>query len=208
MQQNGSYKEAETLLKEESGQTIPRKEKAEIYLALADLQIALGKLDEAEKNLSEVPSSHPHLYAALSRIARNRGDSLQADFYHKSYLHYLSELRQEKEQNQITRLLRTSEQKEWENVCPTLKRHRKGKYTSGSLYLSPVVPESGDISATARRRLSFSVRSRLLFFGNLPAFSQKGRMETVPQRLGRTITSAQPDLSGVSQTAEKRSTEA
>lgn len=42
MQQNGSYKEAETLLKEESGQTIPRKEKAEIYLALADLQIALG----------------------------------------------------------------------------------------------------------------------------------------------------------------------
>ena len=30
LQQNGSYKEAETLLKEESGQTIPRKEKAEI----------------------------------------------------------------------------------------------------------------------------------------------------------------------------------
>ena len=79
LQQNGSYKEAETLLKEESGQTIPRKEKAEIYLALADLQIALGKLDEAEKNLSEVPSSHPHLYAALSRIAQSRGDSLQAD---------------------------------------------------------------------------------------------------------------------------------
>ena len=30
LQQNGSYKEAETLLKEELGQTIPRKEKAEI----------------------------------------------------------------------------------------------------------------------------------------------------------------------------------
>ena len=45
--------------------------------------------------------------------------------------------------------------KNGKNVCPTLKRHRKGKYTSGSLYLSPVVPESGDISATARRRLSF-----------------------------------------------------
>ena len=127
LQQNGSYKEAETLLKEESGQTIPRKEKAEIYLALADLQIALGKLDEAEKNLSEVPSSHPHLYAALSRIARNRGDSLQADFYHKSYLHYLSELRQEKEQNQITRLLRTSEQKEWEKRLSNTQKTQKGQ---------------------------------------------------------------------------------
>ena len=65
---------------------------------LADLQITLGKLDEAEKSLSQVPPSHPHLYAALSRIAQSRGDSLQADFYHKR----LSVLRQEKEQNQIT----------------------------------------------------------------------------------------------------------
>ena len=125
LQQNGSYKEAETLLKEESGQTIPRKEKAEIYLALADLQIALGKLDEAEKNLSEVPSSHPHLYAALSRIAQSRGDSLQADFYHKSYLHHLSVLRQEKEQNQITQLLRTSEQKEWEKRLTDSQKAQK-----------------------------------------------------------------------------------
>lgn len=125
LQQNGSYKEAETLLKEESGQTIPRKEKAEIYLALADLQIALGKLDEAEKNLSEVPSSHPHLYAALSRIAQSRGDSLQVDFYHKSYLHHLSVLRQEKEQNQITQLLRTSEQKEWEKRLTDSQKAQK-----------------------------------------------------------------------------------
>lgn len=133
---------------------------------------------------------------------------MQADFYHKSYLHYLSELRQEKEQNQITRLLRTSEQKEWENVCPTLKRHRKGKYTSGSLYLSPVVPESGDISATARRRLSFLCPKQTSVLRKSTCVFTKGRMETVPQRLGRTITSAQPDLSGVSRTAEKRSTEA
>lgn len=116
LQQNGSNKEAETLLKTELEQTIFPKEKAEVCLALADLQITLGKLDEAEKSLSQVPPSHPHLYAALSRIAQSRGDSLQADFYHKSYLHHLSVLRQEKEQNQITQLLRTSEQKEWENV--------------------------------------------------------------------------------------------
>lgn len=127
LQQNGSYKEAETLLKAESGQTVPREEKAEIYLALADLQITVGKLDEAEKNLSEVPSSHPHLYVALSRIAQNRGDSLQADFYHKSYLHYLSELRQEKEQNQITRLFRASEQKEWERRLSNTQKTQKGQ---------------------------------------------------------------------------------
>ena len=78
--------------------TIFPKEKAEVCLALADLQITLGKLDEAEKSLSQVPPSHPHLYAALSRIAQSRGDSLQADFYHKSYLHHLSVLRQKKDQ--------------------------------------------------------------------------------------------------------------
>ena len=79
LQQNGSNKEAETLLKTELEQTIFPKEKAEVCLALADLQITLGKLDEAEKSLSQVPPSHPHLYAALSRIAQSRGDSLQAD---------------------------------------------------------------------------------------------------------------------------------
>ncbi len=114
LRQNGRDREAETLLKAELEQVIAPKEKAEACLALADLQISLGKLDEAEKSLNQIPPSHPHLYAALSRIAQSRGDSLQADLYHKSYLHYLSVLRQEKEQNQITQLLRTSEQKEWE----------------------------------------------------------------------------------------------
>ena len=106
-------------------QTIFPKEKAEVCLALADLQITLGKLDEAEKSLSQVPPSHPHLYAALSRIAQSRGDSLQADFYHKSYLHHLSVLRQEKEQNQITQLLRTSEQKEWEKRLTDSQKAQK-----------------------------------------------------------------------------------
>ena len=50
LQQNGSNKEAETLLKTELEQTIFPKEKAEVCLALADLQITLGKLDEAEKS--------------------------------------------------------------------------------------------------------------------------------------------------------------
>ena len=108
LRQNGRGREAETLLKAELEQVIAPKERAEVCLALADLQISLGKLEEAEKNLSQVPPSHPHLYAALSRIAQSRGDSLQADFYHKSYLHHLSELRQEKEQNQITRPDRTT----------------------------------------------------------------------------------------------------
>lgn len=49
----------------------------------------MGKLEEAETNLSQVPSSHPHLYAALSRIAQCRGDSLQADFYKRIDLHNL-----------------------------------------------------------------------------------------------------------------------
>ena len=57
LQQNGSNKEAETLLKTELEQTIFSKEKAEVCLALADLQITLGKLDEAEKSLSQVPPS-------------------------------------------------------------------------------------------------------------------------------------------------------
>ena len=125
LQQNGSNKEAETLLKTELEQTIFPKEKAEVCLALADLQITLGKLDEAEKSLSQVPPSHPHLYAALARIAQSRGDSLQADFYHKSYLHHLSVLRQEKEQNQITQLLRTSEQKEWEKRLTDSQKAQK-----------------------------------------------------------------------------------
>ena len=205
LQQNGSYKEAETLLKEESGQTIPRKEKAEIYLALADLQIALGKLDEAEKNLSEVPSSHPHLYAALSRIAQSRGDSLQADFYHKSYLHHLSVLRQEKEQNQITQLLRTSEQKEWEK---RLSNTQRTNICLGHATCLLQYRNLGIFPLPAEKKCRFPVRNRFLFFRNLPALPPKRRMETVPQRLGRTITSAQPDLSGVSRTAEKRSTEA
>ena len=62
---------------------------------------------------------------ALSRIAQSRGDSLQADFYHKSYLHHLSVLRQEKEQNQITQLLRTSEQKEWEKRLTDSQKAQK-----------------------------------------------------------------------------------
>ena len=65
LQQGGKYKESEALLKTELEQTIPQKEKAELFLALADLQINMGKLEEAETNLSQVPSSHPHLYAAL-----------------------------------------------------------------------------------------------------------------------------------------------
>ena len=108
-------------------QVIAPKERAEVCLALADLQISLGKLEEAEKNLSRVPPSHPHLYAALSRIAQSRGDSLQADFYHKSYLHHLSELRQEKEQNQITRLLWTSEHKEWERRLSDSRKTHEGQ---------------------------------------------------------------------------------
>lgn len=145
----------------------------------------------------------------LSRIARNRGDSLQADFYHKSYLHYLSELRQEKEQNQITRLLRTSEQKEWEKRLSNTQKTQKGQiYVWFTLLVSCSTGIWGYFRYRQKKTVISLVRSRLLFFGNLPAFSQKGRMETVPQRLGRTITSAQPDLSGVSRTAEKRSTEA
>ena len=127
LRQNGRGREAETLLKAELEQVIAPKERAEVCLALADLQISLGKLEEAEKNLSQVPPSHPHLYAALSRIAQSRGDSLQADFYHKSYLHHLSELRQEKEQNQITRLLWTSEHKEWERRLSDSQKTHEGQ---------------------------------------------------------------------------------
>lgn len=137
LRQNGRGREAETLLKAELEQVIAPKERAEVCLALADLQISLGKLEEAEKNLSRVPPSHPHLYAALSRIAQSRGDSLQADFYHKSYLHHLSELRQEKEQNQITRLLWTSEHKEWERrLSDTRKTHEGQIYVWIALLIS------------------------------------------------------------------------
>lgn len=48
LQQGGKYKESEALLKTELEQTIPQKEKAELFLALADLQINMGKLEEAE----------------------------------------------------------------------------------------------------------------------------------------------------------------
>ena len=56
LQQGGQYKESEALLKTELEQTIPQEEKAELFLALADLQINMGKLEEAETNLSQVPS--------------------------------------------------------------------------------------------------------------------------------------------------------
>lgn len=127
LQQRGSYKESEALLKAELEQMISSEEKAELRLALADLQITQGELEEAEKNLSQVPSSHPHLYAALSRIAKSRGDSLQADFYHKNYLHNLSTLRWEREQNQITQLIWTSEQKEWEKRLLNAQNAQKGQ---------------------------------------------------------------------------------
>lgn len=163
LQQNGSNKEAETLLKTELEQTIFPKEKAEVCLALADLQITLGKLDEAEKSLSQVPPSHPHLYAALSRIAQSRGDSLQADFYHKSYLHHLSVLRQEKEQNQITQLLRTSEQKEWEKRLTDSQKAQKEQIYVWVTLLVLAVPESGDIPATGRKEMSFPCPKQISF---------------------------------------------
>ena len=65
LQQTGKQKEAEAILKTELEQTRSQEEKAELYLALADLQISRGQLKEAEKNLSRLPPSHPHLYAAL-----------------------------------------------------------------------------------------------------------------------------------------------
>ena len=40
-------------------------------------------------------------------------------------------------------------------VCPIARRRTKGRYMSGSLCLSPVAPESGDIPVTGRRKLSF-----------------------------------------------------
>ena len=136
LQQGGKYKESEALLKTELEQTIPQKEKAELFLALADLQINMGKLEEAETNLSQVPSSHPHLYAALSRIAQCRGDSLQADFYQKNYLHNLSVLRRQQEDNQITQLLWTSEQKEWERRLSNAENTQTGRlYLWSALFI-------------------------------------------------------------------------
>ncbi|MCD7852179.1 MAG: hypothetical protein LUH63_22155 [Parabacteroides sp.] len=127
LRQTGKQKEAETILKTELEQTRSQEEKAELYLALADLQISRGQLKEAEKNLSRLPPSHPHLHAALSRVAQSRGDSLQADFYHKSYLHYQDALRKEMEQNQVTQLLRTSEQKEWEARLSDSQKIQQGQ---------------------------------------------------------------------------------
>lgn len=126
-QQRGNYKEAAALLKAELEQTVSQEEKSELYLALADLQVSLGELEEAETNLSRVPSSHPHLYTALSEVARSRGDNLQADFYHNNYLHYLSTLRWEREQNQIAQLLWTSEQREWELRLSDARKTQKGQ---------------------------------------------------------------------------------
>lgn len=126
LQQRGRYKESEALLETELLQPDSPEEKAELRLALADIQISVGELDKAEKNLSQVPSSHPHLYGALSRMAQSRGDSLQADFYRKSYLHNLSILRRQKEDNQITQLLWTSEQKEWEKRLSNARSSQKG----------------------------------------------------------------------------------
>lgn len=127
LQQKGNCKEAEILLKTKLEQEVSEEEKTELFLALAELQITLGRLEEAEENLSHVPSSHPHLYISLSRIAESRGDSLQADFYRKNYYHYLSTLRQEKEQNQIAQLLFTSEQKTWENRLSNAQKTQKGQ---------------------------------------------------------------------------------
>ena len=59
LRQNGRDREAETLLKAELEQVIAPKEKAEACLALADLQISLGKLDEAEKSLNQIPPFPP-----------------------------------------------------------------------------------------------------------------------------------------------------
>lgn len=126
LQQRGRYKESEALLETELLQPDSPEEKAELRLALADIQITVGELEKAEKNLSQVPSSHPHLYGALSRLAQSRGDSLQADFYRKSYLNNLSILRRQKEDNQITQLLWTSEQKEWEKRLSNARSSQKG----------------------------------------------------------------------------------
>lgn len=114
LQQQGRLMESEAILQAELEQQTSDEEPAELRLALANLQIARGALNEAEKNLSHVPSSHLQLYEALSRLAESRGDSLQAKFYHKNYLHNLATSRRQTEDNQIVQLLWTSEQKEWE----------------------------------------------------------------------------------------------
>lgn len=127
LQQQGRLMESEALLKAELEQQTSGEKHAELRLALANLQIARGALNEAEKNLSHVPSSQPQLYAALAQLATSRGDSLQADFYHKSYLHNLTASRQQTEDNQITQLLWTSEQKEWEKRLSSAQSTQRGQ---------------------------------------------------------------------------------
>lgn len=127
LQQQGRLMESEALLKAELEQQTSAEKHAELRLALANLQIARGALNEAEKNLSHVPSSLPQLYAALAQLATSRGDSLQADFYHKSYLHNLTASRRQTEDNQITQLLWTSEQKEWEKRLSSARNSQRGQ---------------------------------------------------------------------------------
>lgn len=126
LQQQGRLIESEALLKVALEQQTSGEEQAELRLALAKMQIARGALNEAEKNLSHVSSSHPQLYAALAQLAESRGDSLQADFYYKSYLHNLTASRRQKEDNQITQLLWTSEQKEWERRLSSARTTQRG----------------------------------------------------------------------------------
>ena len=161
LQQGGKYKESEALLKTELEQTISQKEKAELFLALADLQINMGKLEEAETNLSQVPSSHPHLYAALSRIAQCRGDSLQADFYQKNYIHNLSVLRRQQEDNQITQLLWTSEQKEWERRLSNAENTQTGRLYLWSALFILAVQVSWGIPVTGRKRRPSPCRKQI-----------------------------------------------
>lgn len=127
LQQQGRFMESEALLQAELKLQTSGEEQAELRLALAHLQISRGALNDAEKNLSYVPSSHLQLYAALSRLAESRGDSLQAAFYHKNYLHNLTASRLRKEDNQITQLLWTSEQKEWERRLSSAQSTQRGQ---------------------------------------------------------------------------------
>ncbi len=74
LQQGGKYKESEALLKTELEQTIPQEEKAELFLALADLQINITQLlwtseqKEWERRLSNAENTQTgrlYLWSAL-----------------------------------------------------------------------------------------------------------------------------------------------
>lgn len=117
----GNYIRAEEFLRRGLAQSNPEISD-ELLLAFADLFIESNQSDSAEIYINKVSGHHYQLLSYQARLAKVRGDSLQADFYNRSYKYQKRASLSQNAQEKVTQLMWNSETKSWKSQLEELKQ--------------------------------------------------------------------------------------